>query len=87
MTPQTENGVAVGLSDLTAMLGGIIPNDYPPPHARYLLERDGETMTATPCYGMHDPWWVIKTLTGEASPEPMRDGDMWRPAAPRPPLR
>lgn len=59
---------------------GVLPESYPPPHARYLLERDGVTFTATPCYGMHEPWWVVKTLTGEAEPERMQAGDKWRPA-------
>jgi hypothetical protein len=26
---------------------------------------------------MHQPWWVVKTLSGDAEPEPMQDGDEW----------
>ncbi len=33
--------------------------------------------TATPCYGMHEPWWVVKTMEGEAPPVPMKDEDEW----------
>lgn len=58
-------------------VSGTVPAAYPPPHASYLLARNGITFTATPCYGMHEPWWVVKTLTGEAAPEPMQDGDWW----------
>ena len=56
---------------------GVLPEKHPPPHARYLLERDGVVFTATPCYGMHAPWWVVKTLDGEAEPQAMQDGDKW----------
>ena len=56
---------------------GVLPKAYPPRHARYLLKRGEFTFTATPCYGMHEPWWVVRTLSGEAEPEPMKDGDAW----------
>jgi hypothetical protein len=52
----------------------------PPPHRRYLVRRDGIVFTATPCYGLHAPWWVVKTMDGEAPPVAMRDGDEWQPA-------
>lgn len=70
---ESDTPAKVGLEGL-----GVLPESYPPPHARYLLERAGVTFTATPCYGMHAPWWIVRTLLGEAAPEPMQDGDKWR---------
>lgn len=55
----------------------------PEPHKRYAVLRDGFVFTATPCYGMHNPWWVGRTLgdrlTGwyETDPADMRDDDKW----------
>ena len=43
-----------------------VHRSYPSPHARYLVIRNGTVFTATPCYGLHDPWWVVKTMEGEA---------------------
>lgn len=54
-----------------------IAEAYPPAHARYLVKRDGVLFTATPCYGMHAPWWVVKTMEGEAEPVDIRPTDEW----------
>jgi hypothetical protein len=50
---------------------------HPAPHARYLVIREGIVFTATPCYGLHQPWWVVKTMDGEADPVSMNDEDEW----------
>lgn len=55
---------------------------HPKPHARYLIRRDGVLFMATPCYGMHNPWWVVKTLEGEAPPVAILDTDEWMPLPP-----
>ena len=57
--------------------GNLIADEHPAPHRRCVVKRDGKFFTATPCYGMHAPWWVVATMTGEADPEPMRDSDEW----------
>lgn len=54
-----------------------VKTKHPAPHARYLLRRNGVIFTVTPCYGMHAPWWVIKTLEGEAEPIHFADTDEW----------
>lgn len=60
-----------------------VKDAHPEPHARYVVKRDGLIFTATPCYGMHAPWWVVRTMAdhhpNEAAPEPMRDSDEWLP--------
>ena len=61
---------------------GLVPTKYPPPHARYLVVRDGVTCTATPCYGMHQPWWVVRTFVEDARPVAMQPGDEWRELKP-----
>lgn len=54
---------------------------YPKPHAKYIVRRDGILFTATPCYGMHEPWWVVRVMGEkyEADPEPMLETDEWWP--------
>ncbi len=53
--------------------------EEPPRHEKSIVHRDGFVFTATPCYGMHEPWWVVKTMGGQAvDPVPMRDSDRWR---------
>lgn len=52
---------------------------FPPTHTRYVVRRSGCFFTATPCYGMHSPWWVVLTMTGEAEPVPMKENDVWTP--------
>lgn len=50
---------------------------HPPPHAKYTVHRDGLVFTATPCYGMHSPWWVVRTMEGEAPPVSIMPSDEW----------
>jgi hypothetical protein len=54
---------------------------YPAAHAKYVVRRDGVLFTATPCYGMHKPWWVVRVMgeAYEADPEPMKPDDEWWP--------
>lgn len=54
-----------------------IADAHPPRHAKYIVKRDGCLFTATPCYGMHNPWWVVTTMEGEAAPTYMDDTDEW----------
>lgn len=56
---------------------GEIPNCYPPPHTRYLVARGGYQFVATPCYGMHSPWWVAMVTDAEVHPVAMASGDTW----------
>lgn len=60
-----------------------VSDSYPPPHDMYLVVRNGKVFTATPCYGMHNPWWVVRTMPeywpNEADPVDMRDDDQWCP--------
>ncbi|MBX3704011.1 MAG: hypothetical protein KF822_09575 [Steroidobacteraceae bacterium] len=49
----------------------------PPPHTRYLVFRGGSAFTATPCYGMHAPWWVCNTASGEVEPVDIEPTDRW----------
>ena len=55
----------------------LVSEANPEPHARYLVRRGSKWFTATPCYGMHAPWWVVATMAGEAEPVPMADDDAW----------
>ena len=48
-----------------------------PPHARYLVQRQRFQFVATPCYGMHAPWWVPMTPTGESDPIATEPDDTW----------
>jgi hypothetical protein len=57
----------------------VVGQIHPDPHAKYFVRRDGYIVVATPCYGMHHPWWVVKTLEGEAEPVRMADTDEWSP--------
>ena len=54
-----------------------VGEQHPVPHQRYLVVRDRVVFTATPCYGMHEPWWVVKTMEGEAPPVTMDNEDEW----------
>lgn len=59
-----------------------VAESHPPPHARYVVLRDGLWFTAMPCYGMHEPWWVVRTMAVsypgvEAELVAMRDTDRW----------
>lgn len=55
-----------------------IKDEQPAPHSRYLVRRNGIIYTATPCYGLHKPWWVTKTMKGEADPVDMEKDDEWQ---------
>lgn len=58
----------------------------PAPHAKYQVKRNGSVHTATPCYGMHAPWWVPTSITGaECEPVTMLDTDEWQPIPDPPP--
>ncbi len=50
---------------------------YPPASARYFVWRNSEVFTATPCYGMHHPWWVPRLLRKEYPPIDMLGSDRW----------
>lgn len=51
----------------------------PKPHAKYLVRRLGCIHTATPCYGLHAPWWVPMAISGkEYEPVTMKDTDEWQ---------
>jgi hypothetical protein len=50
---------------------------HPPPHAKYIVRRGLAHFIATPCYGMHAPWWVPSNPDGESPPIDMEDGDAW----------
>lgn len=54
-----------------------VKDEHPPSHAKYLVKRSGRFFTATPCYGLHVPWWVVCTMESEAEPVPMQDTDEW----------
>lgn len=57
-----------------------ISEAHPKPHARYLVRREEYVFTATPCYGMHSPWWVPRSMAGgEHDPVEMKDDDEWSP--------
>lgn len=60
-----------------------IAEHHPPPHAQFVVRRNGRYFTATPCYGLHEPWWVVRTMPdswpNEAEPEPMNGNDEWWP--------
>lgn len=72
--------VAQSVSALDRQEWHKVADKQPRPHARYLVRRDGATHTATPCYGMHAPWWVPMGINGrEYDPVDMRDTDEWQP--------
>lgn len=58
-------------------------DSHPPPHARYeVYRREVGTFVATPCYGMHQPWWVPLTADLYAPGAihfPIQPDDRWRP--------
>ncbi len=54
----------------------------PPPHRKYIVGRNHQKFIATPCYGMHEPWWVPTTPTGESEPIKMEYTDRWAPVPP-----
>lgn len=56
---------------------------HPAPHARYEVRRaDLGTFVATPCYGLHAPWWVplvADVFAPGAIAFDFDDADEWRP--------
>lgn len=53
---------------------------HPPAHEIYKVFRQGiGEFHATPCYGMHSPWWVPRNgfTKTESEPIPMDDDDLW----------
>jgi len=56
-----------------------VEGQYPPPHAKYLVQRGHWMFVATPCYGMHNPWWVPMTYNGETEPIKIEPTDKWMP--------
>lgn len=59
-----------------------VTDSYPPPHAKYTVKRGDYApiyFVATPCYGMHSPWWVPSTPQGETDPINIESIDSWRP--------
>ena len=64
-----------------------VKDKYPPPHTKYLVNRGGFYFTATPCYGMHNPWWVVRIMNEDYSyppayevpPVSMNEDDYWMP--------
>lgn len=67
----------------------LVAQQQPAPHQRYMVRRAGLIHTATPCYGMHEPWWVQKGFRNgeEYQPADMKPSDEWRPlpSPPNPP--
>lgn len=57
----------------------LVKDSAPTRHARHFVDRDGRYFIATPCYGMHEPWWVAMTAGGEVEPVAMHDTDRWVP--------
>ncbi len=59
-----------------------ISDERPAPHARYEVWREeAGHFVATPCYGMHAPWWVPLTCdlySPGSTAFQMEDLDMWR---------
>jgi len=55
----------------------LVRNSAPEPHQKYVVVRDENPFIATPCYGLHLPWWVPTTPDGESRPIEMLGGDEW----------
>lgn len=60
-------------------IGRLVIEEHPEPHKKYIVLRDGNFFTATPCYGMHTPWWIVTTMTGEDKPVEFKNFDKWWP--------
>ena len=66
-----------------------ISQKMPEPHARYRVYRKGRSdgfFDATPCYGLHQPWWVPRNgyTLQESEPIAMEPTDRWQPLPPPP---
>lgn len=56
--------------------------EMPRPHNRYRVWREGVGyFDATPCYGLHAPWWVPRNSFTKSESEPVRmePTDLWQP--------
>jgi len=42
-----------------------VEEQSPDPHEKYLVLRNGVFFTATPCYGLHTPFWVVTGWDGK----------------------
>ena len=60
-------------------LGHLIFDEHPVPHRKYIVLRKEYFFTATPCYGLHTPYWVVTTMNGEAPPVNFHNDDRWWP--------
>lgn len=64
-----------------------VADRHPLPHARYEVRReDVGRFIATPCYGLHEPWWV-PLIASVFAPEitiPFSETDEWRTENPGP---
>lgn len=60
-----------------------VKEESPGRHKQHLVMRNGFIFTATPCYGMHPPLWVVKTMgdknCGEVEPVVMLETDQHMP--------
>jgi hypothetical protein len=59
-----------------------ISEQQPPPHKLYLVRRKTLLFSATPLYGTHSPYWVVRLWredppNHEAPPIPMEPTDEW----------
>jgi hypothetical protein len=58
-----------------------VREQHPSPRRKYLVNRnDTGPFVATPCYGMHEPWWVPLTADLFAPGSctiPMQETDEW----------
>lgn len=54
-----------------------VKDKHPPPHATYLVEKNNYYFVATPCYGMHSPWWIPMTHDKELDPIQILEIDAW----------
>lgn len=58
-----------------------VSKEYPEPHRKFVVMRGGLFFTATPCYGMHSPRWVVRTMGDypdhEAPIVKMQPDDEW----------
>ncbi len=84
--PETDNNygrAATELKHLRAMNTSWISVDdeMPAPHARYRAWRkDIGHFDATPCYGLHSPWWVPRNSVTKEESEPISMKDSyWKP--------
>ncbi len=56
-----------------------IRTSMPAPHARYRVYQEDKMFDATPCYGLHHPWWVPRNgyTRKESEPIPIKEDSFW----------